>query len=171
MDYQFGRLAAVFEQVAQSAPAGMGAVVKAHPRVFVYGAGRSGLMLKAFAMRLAQAGRTVYVVGETVTPAITKDDVLILASASGKTPSVLRYAQTAKDVGADLYSLTASPDSPLAALSDGLVCLPAPTKDSAPQTSIMGTVFEQAVLLFCDLVVQELSEDVAQMRLRHANLE
>ena len=42
--------------------------VRAHDRVFVGGAGRSGLMLRAFAMRLMQTGREVCVIGETVTP-------------------------------------------------------------------------------------------------------
>ena len=44
--------------------------VTAHGRVFVAGMGRSGLMLRAFAIRLAQMGLTVYVAGETVTPAV-----------------------------------------------------------------------------------------------------
>ena len=57
--------------------------IAAHERIFVYGAGRSGLMLKALAMRLMQLGKTVYVVGETITPSIQKGDLLIVASASG----------------------------------------------------------------------------------------
>ena len=40
--------------------------------IFVYGTGRSGLMLKAFAMRLMQMNYSVYVIGETITPAIKK---------------------------------------------------------------------------------------------------
>lgn len=42
--------------------------VESHKRIFVYGMGRSGLMLKAFAMRLMQLGFIAYVVGETTTP-------------------------------------------------------------------------------------------------------
>ena len=45
--------------------------------IFVYGTGRSGLMLKAFAMRLMQMNYSVYVIGETITPAIKKEDLLI----------------------------------------------------------------------------------------------
>ena len=36
--------------------------VNNHKRIFVYGTGRSGLMLKAFAMRLMQMGYTSYVI-------------------------------------------------------------------------------------------------------------
>ena len=52
-------------------------------RIIVCGTGRSGLMLKSFAMRLMQIGYISYVVGETITPAIKEGDLLIVASASG----------------------------------------------------------------------------------------
>ena len=171
MVYVFDPLRVAFEQMPADAAEKTAQTVNSHKRIFVYGAGRSGLMIKAFAMRLAQAGRTVFVVGETVTPAITEGDLLILASASGTTPSVLRCANTAKEVGATVYSLTASSDSPLAALSDELVSFRTPTKDSVSSLGIMGTLFEQAVLLFCDAVIEALGEDAAKMRTRHANLE
>lgn len=171
MLYDFKGLCDVFEKVSPDAPREMANVVKKYPRVFLYGAGRSGLMMKALTMRLAQSGRTVYVIGETVTPAICEDDLLILASASGTTASVVNYAKVAKDNGAAVYSITASESSPLTALSDGFVCLPSPNKDSEQTNSIMGTLFEQSLLLFCDLVVSEMGDDISKMRARHANLE
>ena len=42
--------------------------------IFVTGAGRSGLAAKAFAMRLMHLGLSAYVVGETISPAIHKND-------------------------------------------------------------------------------------------------
>ncbi len=42
--------------------------------VFILGLGRSGLVAKAFAMRLMHLGISVYVVGETITPAIYDTD-------------------------------------------------------------------------------------------------
>ena len=48
--------------------------ILSHERVFVGAAGRSGLMLKAFAMRLMQMGKTVYAIGETVTPAVREGE-------------------------------------------------------------------------------------------------
>ncbi|MGZ4892148.1 MAG: SIS domain-containing protein, partial [Halobacteriota archaeon] len=56
-----------------------------HKRLFVMGAGRSGLVVKGFAMRLMHLGFNVYVVGETVTPAVETDDLLIVISGSGET--------------------------------------------------------------------------------------
>ena len=45
-------------------------------RIFVAGAGRSGFMVKAFAMRLMHMGFDAYVVGETITPNLTSEDIL-----------------------------------------------------------------------------------------------
>lgn len=142
-----------------------------HGRVFVCGAGRSGLMLRAFAMRLAQMGKTVYVVGETVTPAIGRGDLLILASASGTTAGVCLNAETAQRAGAELFVITASARSPLTALHPADVLIPAGTKDGGAGEQIMGSLFEQALLIFLDSAMLRLSVDAAQMRARHANLE
>lgn len=62
-------------------------------RIFLAGAGRSGLMGRAFAMRLMHAGKDAYVVGETVTPGIAEGDLLILGSGSGETQSLIAMAQ------------------------------------------------------------------------------
>lgn len=55
------------------------------PRIFVIGEGRSGLMARAFAMRLMHLGAVSYVIGETITPAIAEGDVLVAISGSGRT--------------------------------------------------------------------------------------
>ncbi len=45
-------------------------------KILVAGAGRSGFMAKSFAMRMMHVGLDPYVVGETVTPNLEKDDNL-----------------------------------------------------------------------------------------------
>jgi len=146
--------------------------ILSHERVFVHGAGRSGLMLRALAMRLAQMGRCVYVAGETVTPAIRRGDLLIVASASGTTASVLRAAEVARSCGADVLTITATADSPLTAVHPADVLMDTPTKDRAQADGqAMGSLFEQALLIFGDAVVQCMGADPLQMRKNHANLE
>lgn len=148
------------------------AAIYAHQRIFFSGAGRSGLMLKAFAMRLAQMGRTVYVAGETVTPALQRGDLLILASASGKTPGVCRHATVAREIGADLFVISAAGDSPLADIHPTDVRIAAPDKTEAgASVQPLGTLFEQALLLFCDSAVLALAADSKAMQQRHVNLE
>ena len=170
MNYQtvLGELERVFSELPLSAAEGFRDELLRHERVFFHGAGRSGLMLRALAMRLAQAGRTVYIAGDTVTPAIREGDLLVVASASGTTDSVRRYARIARECGADVVCIT-SEGSPLLAEYPG-IALKVSTKDSAEGSAqVMGSLFEQSVLIFADTVVQLL--DTSGMRARHANLE
>jgi len=171
MNYNWDPLKNILDRLPEDTVSRAAACINRHRRIFVYAAGRSGLMLKAFAMRLAQMGRTVYVVGETVTPALEPGDLLILASASGKTQSVCRYAQKAKEIGADLFIITATADSPLTQIAPADILISAPNKNSAASGQIMGSLFEQSLLLLCDNITENLGADPAQMRLRHANLE
>lgn len=164
-------LAQVFEQLPEAAVAQTVQAIRTHKRIFVSAAGRSGLMLKAFAMRLMQAGFTAYAAGETTTPAIGPGDLLIVASASGQTPSVCRNAEIARAAGADLWVISGKDASPLARLQPPQVLLRAPDKNAASAAQVMGSLFEQALLLFGDCVVQALEADPAAMRARHANLE
>ena len=161
----------IFGQISEKELEKAATLIRTHGRTFVYGAGRSGLMVKAFAMRLAQMAKSVFAVGEVVTPAIEEGDLLILASASGETASVLRAAEVAKGVGATVLSITARSQSTLSSVSDSVVCIPAPTKDEQGGGGVMGTLFEQSVLLFCDAVIETLGANPLEMRTRHANLE
>lgn len=168
-------LARLGEALDPAAADRLAAAVNAHARVFVYATGRSGLMLRAFAMRLTQMGKTAYVAGETTTPAIEPGDLLIVASASGSTHSVCHNAAVAAKVGATIFTITATPESSLTAIHPTDVLLPAPSKNAAgASVQPMGSLFEQALLLFCDSVVLRLAQDPAcfkAMRRVHANLE
>ena len=76
-----------------------GTLIESSPRIFVAGAGRSGLCMRALGMRLMHLGKTVYVVGETTTPSIAASDLLILGSGSGRTASLLAMAEQAQASG------------------------------------------------------------------------
>lgn len=147
------------------------AKLNAHSRIFFTAAGRSGLMLRALAMRLAQMGRCAYVAGETTTPAITEGDLLVAASASGSTRSVCSHVKTAKACGAEVLLITAVEVSPLTEMQPPDVPLRAPSKDSQSDGQPMGSLFEQALLIFGDALVQRMDTDPKAMRMRHANLE
>jgi len=153
-------------------------LLTAAPRVFVLGAGRSGLALKMTAMRLMHLGLTVHVVGEVTSPAIASGDVLLVASGSGTTGAIVRAAETAHGVGASILALTTAPDSPLGRLAAVTVLIPAAAKrDHAGQVSAQysGGLFEQAVLLVGDALFHTLwkasGATAEQLWPRHANLE
>jgi len=50
-------------------------------KILVVGAGRSGLVGKAFAMRLMHLGFNIYVMGETITPAFGVGDLVFSSRA------------------------------------------------------------------------------------------
>ena len=148
--------------------------------VFVAGAGRSGLMIRAFAMRLAHLGQSVQVVGDATTRGIGPRDVLLVASGSGETRGILALAQAAVENGGKVGVITIFPESSLAKLAACRVIIPAPTPKSQqenPETSIqpMGSLFEQSLFVTLDVMVMMLMERLGQtseqMFRLHANLE
>ena len=157
------------------------AILRAN-RVFVCGAGRSLLMIRTLAMRLMQLGKTAYVVGETVTPAIRQGDLLIVGSGSGETAALTIMAKKAKAIGAELALITIVPDSTIGKLADSVIAVHVPSSkvaDSGGESSVQpgASLFEQSLLLLCDGLVLELTErmgltDVNGLLMQnHANLE
>ncbi|MFC4321601.1 6-phospho-3-hexuloisomerase [Litchfieldia salsa] len=147
-------------------------------KVFVAGAGRSGLMVKAFAMRLMHLGKEVYVVGETVTPGMGEGDLLLIVSGSGETKSLVSMAEKAISIGGKIATVTLSPDSTIGKLAATTVKLSGVRKDEGDHNQSiqpMGSLFEQTVLLFLDAVILTLmSKDEltsTEMYGKHANLE
>lgn len=98
--------------------------------IFVMGAGRSGLVGRAFAMRLMHLGFNVYVVGETTTPAVKKDDVVIGISGSGETRSIVDLGRIAAEIGSTLISVTSNKESTLGEMADTAVVIPGRIKDN-----------------------------------------
>jgi 6-phospho-3-hexuloisomerase len=99
-------------------------------KIFVAGTGRTGLMGKAFAMRLYHLGFDVVIVGETIVPSATKRDSIIALSGSGKTDFIVDTASIARRIGSRVIGLTSNSASPLAKLTDVLVIVKGRTKDA-----------------------------------------
>ncbi|WP_321429959.1 6-phospho-3-hexuloisomerase [uncultured Methanolobus sp.] len=156
-------------------------------RIFVMGAGRSGLVGRAFAMRLMHLGLTSHVVGESTTPAVSNGDVVIAISGSGQTRSIANLGKVAKEIGAKLVTITSNSESTLGELSDTVIALPGRSKDDAggyverhmrgeyTYLTPLGTSFETSSSVFLDAVIAELifitgaSEE--ELKSRHTNIE
>ena len=152
--------------------------VRAADRVFLLGAGRSGLALRMTAMRLMHLGLDVHVVGDVTTPAITATDALLAASGSGGTAGIVRAAETAHAAGATVLAITTAPDSKLANLAEVTVIVPAAQKQDHGGTlsaQYSGGLFEQAVVLVGDAIFHSLWQasgaSADELWPRHANLE
>ena len=152
-------------------------LVDAADEVFCAGAGRSGFQIKGFAMHM---GKASYVVGETCTPNIKEDGLLVICSGSGETKSLVNHAMKAKEVGAKVALITINPESTIAKMADVVVEISAPSPKSAKQGDVvsiqpMGSLFEQSEGIFMDISIMMLMErkgmDSDTMFGRHANME
>ena len=157
-------------------------------KIFIYGAGRSGLVGKAFAMRLMHLDFNVYVVGETITPAFEQGDLLIAISGSGETTSIVDAAKIAKKEGGKVVAITSYANSTLGKLADVVVEIPGRTKSDIPTDYIarqmltkykwiapMGTLFEDSTMIFLDgviaLLMATFQKTEKDMKKKHATLE
>jgi 6-phospho-3-hexuloisomerase len=164
------------------------------PRAYVAGAGRSGFIAKAFALRLMHLGLDAYVVGETITPAFKRGDTLIVFSGSGETHSIVSVCETAKELGGRVCLITAVPESRMRELADCVVNLGDLTgtyhhekssfearqltgkyRSTTSAFAPLGTLFETLALVFSDAVISALvlakKAGIGDMERRATNVE
>ena len=163
-------------------------IYRANKKILVVGVGRSGLVGRAFAMRLRHLGARSYVVGETITPSVEEGDLLVAISGSGSTQIVVAAAEAAKRMKAKVAAITTYYDSPLGRLADLVVFVPGRTKLASTDDyfarqilgiheplSPLGTLFEDTSMVVLDAVVAELmkrlGKNESELARRHANIE
>lgn len=146
-------------------------------RIFILGEGRSGLQGKGFAMRLMHIGATVYVIGETITPAIKEGDILVAISGSGTTGNVLSLAEKAKKNKVELLGITSNAHSPLGKIADWQLIIPGATKTGGDVSSIqlLSTLFDQTLHITLDYLCLQIARKKKvsnqQANQQHSNLE
>ncbi|MEM0140696.1 MAG: SIS domain-containing protein [Thermoplasmatales archaeon] len=137
--------------------------------IFVYGVGRSGIVGRMFAMRLVQLGLKAYIIGETITPVVTKDDVVVIISGTGETQGAILVAQICRRVKAKIVSITSSESSTIYKAGDYSIVLKTNrSSDLAP----LGTLFESSCHVLFDCMVARMmeirGEKESDIRKRHA---
>jgi 6-phospho-3-hexuloisomerase len=159
-----------------------------YKHILVIGVGRSGLIGRAFAMRLMHLDFDVYVMGETITPAIGKGDLIIAISGSGTTKLAVTAAEIGKEVGAKIIAITSHPNSDLAKISDHVVQIRGRTKIARERDYFLrqltgvheplaplGTIFELSAMVFFDSLIAELIERLGksegELKKKHATIE
>ncbi len=159
-------------------------------RIYVMGAGRSGLVAKGFAMRLMHLGMRSYVVGETITPAMKEGDTIVAYSGSGETKSIAELCETAKSIGGRLCLVTSNKDSRIGRIADCIVVIEShrdDVKDESAEYEVrqmrgehrsfapLGTIFETSAMIFSDAIVSSIMEIIKceekDLKCRHANIE
>ena len=141
-------------------------------KIFIYGVGRSGLVGKAFAIRLVQLGMKVFFVGETITPIVEPGDLVIIISNTGETMSAIQTANIVRRVGADVVTITAKPHSKLAHAANMIIHINVKSSELDRKIAPLGTIFEDTTVIYLDSIVSDLmnklGEDEKNMRTRHA---
>ena len=139
----------------------MGLFVKENS-IFIDGEGRSGLMAKGFAMRLMHLGYDVFVIGETITPAIRENDLLVIASGSGSSPGLLASAEKAKKSGARTLLVSSKRDSLIAKVVDCAFVVPGTVKGeqgvNRGSIQLLSTLFDQSLHLVLDALCLMISQ-------------
>jgi 6-phospho 3-hexuloisomerase len=144
--------------------------------IFVYGAGRSGLVAKAFAIRLVHLGFQAFVIGETITVPVQKGDLVVIVSGSGETIPAVMTAEIAYDLGANVVSITGKKKSDIDKYATVTLFISASCNEEARKKfAPLGTLFEATVWILLDGLVADLlkskHETEETMRKRHATLE
>ncbi|MDR1405137.1 MAG: SIS domain-containing protein [Candidatus Methanoplasma sp.] len=172
MDYLKERCKAVVYSIPESDWNKLIELIVSKEKIFIYGSGRSGLIGQLFSVRLVQIGINVYFVGDMTTPIIGKNDLTILISNTGQTTSVVQTAEIAMRIGSHVVSLTSSPSSRLAAVSDTAIVFKIKKDATDSELAPLGTIFEDTVLFFFDCMIPELMKRLnvteEDMRKRHA---
>jgi len=153
-------------------------------KILGYAAGRMGLALKAFVMRLNHLGFKAYWFGETYVPPMNENDVFICCSNSGTTKSVANILDIFRNkangkviavVGNELSYMANNADIVVKfkTCNGGLNSADDPTKINSIQP--MTTLTEQAMLLLFDIIalmtINKLGIDIKETKQFHSNIE
>lgn len=153
--------------------------ILAAKRIVVCGAGRVGMAIRGFGMRLGHMGFNAYTLGDSTVPGIGSGDLLIIASGSGETQTIYDLAAIASKNKSNIAVVTGNADSRIAKLANTLVIITAPSKtkavDNFKSAQPMTTLNEQCLGLFFDAttlkIMDKIGENHDSMWARHSNLE
>jgi len=172
---------AVFERLDEDMVNRFVALIHGHDRIFFIGVGREGMMTRAFAMRLMHMGKEIHWIWDDTTPSINKGDLLVATIGGGNIGHIRYVCERARSNGATVAVMTGSPSgAAVKAVADFVFFIPAcvylGTDDVVPSVQPMGNLFEQCLLITCDLIVMKLVDEISgisfeQMEKRHRNVE
>jgi 6-phospho-3-hexuloisomerase len=147
-------------------------------RVFVFGQGREGYILRAFTMRLMHLGMDAHYLWHPALPPARPGDLFITSSGTGDLLTIRTLIEIARTHGCRVALMTAQPEAGLGTLCDLVITVPVKTMaEDASRRALqpLGSVFEQVQLLWLDAAILHLIEvmqlDDAAMRQRHTNWE
>ena len=148
-------------------------------KIVVCGAGRVGMAIRGFGMRLGHLGFTAYTLGDSTVPGIAYGDLLIVASGSGETQTIVDLVTIASNNGVRIVAVTGNPESRIGKLANLIVKLEAPSKTKMVNDFVslqpMTSLNEQCLAILFDAIVLKIMDRIGEshesMWKRHSNLE
>lgn len=147
--------------------------------IITCGAGKVGMAIKGFSMRLGHFGYKSYHIGDTTLPSIGEGDLFIVASGSGETQTIFDLTKIAKLNKSKVFVLTSNIGSRIGRLADKSLIINAPSKtkkvDGFSSIQPMTTLNEQCLTILFDSIVLNIMDQTGEthetMWNRHSNLE
>ncbi len=144
-------------------------------RVFVAGSGRSEQNARIFAMRLMHLSIPSYVVRDVTTPAITKDDLLIVFANAPENKWLCEIARKSYSAQAAVAAFSLSISSPIADLAKVCVFIPKSPSSGVAGTQSAGVVFDQTCMILSDMLVihlaRKMNKPIDELIRNRSNLE
>jgi 6-phospho-3-hexuloisomerase len=174
-----GDLLAVCQRLPPDAADPLIESILAARRIAIYGAGREGLQMRGFAMRLFHLGLDVHIVGDMTTPPLGAGDLLFVSAGPGASNIGDALIDVAQRAGARVAVVSSEAGGRTVKRADAVFLIPAQTmaSDQGGAVSVlpMGSLFETAQMLLFEIIVlklrDRLGETAATTRARHTNLE
>jgi len=174
-----GEISSVLKKINQDEIKDLIGLISNSKTIVTCGAGKVGMAIKGFSMRLGHFGYKSFHIGDTTLPSIGEGDLFIVASGSGETQTIYDLTKIAKSNNAIVFAITSNLQSRIGLLSDALILLDAPSKtkkvDGFTSIQPMTTLNEQCLTILFDSIVLNIMDATGEthdtMWNRHSNLE
>jgi 6-phospho-3-hexuloisomerase len=117
------------------------------------GTGRTGLVMKAFAQRLAQLGFKAFDIMDSNLPRVSNKDLFIAASFRGENPIILDFIDIAVKNNVNVIYITENPQD-----LKGVTQIQLNLKKDIVEKYFFGCIFVIALWLFLDYVVNNVGK-------------
>lgn len=156
-------------------------VIEKAENVFLYAAGREGISLRSFAMRLAHMGKRAYWLFDDTTVGIKPGDLFIMTIGAGRVGSFEYLLNKVHEAGGKILLFTANPDGEqVVRYADYKLFIHSTpyllTRDDlVPTVQMMGNQYEQHLYMMCDVIIMLLVKQMGltfdDLEARHRNVE
>ena len=125
-------------------------------RVFISGSERCDILIRSFAMRLAQLSINTYIVKDPTTPAIGKNDLLIMCTKSPDNRGVIDIAKKAYTANARIAFIAPKKGSQISDFANLTLLISTAANAGIASLQSAGVIFEQSCFIIFETLAVHL---------------